>query len=127
MKTKYKINDFFINQISMGNLTAVQVMIENPANLKNPDNINLGLIYAMDGLLDAKNEIEKSNYKEIIKLLLKNNANVNIQNEEIGINAIQMTALQYAAKKIGNADVVKQLLSHGADVNLKNKLGRTAL
>lgn len=49
----------------------------------------------------------------MVELLLKNGANVNIQDES------ENTALHYAASN-GKKDFVALLIKHGADINLTN-------
>ena len=61
------------------------------------------------------------NDKEMIELLLKNGANTNIHS-----NIEKWTPLIRAANK-GSIDICKILIEHGADVNAKTRVGRTAL
>ena len=57
---------------------------------------------------------------ELVKFLLKNNADPNLK------NSLGDTALMYAAKK-GNLDIIKLLCEKGADVNITNNDGENAL
>lgn len=59
------------------------------------------------------------NYK-IAELLLKHNANPNIQDER-GVTALMIACLY------GYTDIVKLLLEYGTDPNLKTKSGMTAI
>ncbi|OQE13833.1 hypothetical protein PENFLA_c043G02908 [Penicillium flavigenum] len=59
-------------------------------------------------------------YKEIVKLLLDNGADVNAQGGEYG-NALQ------AASSIGHEEIAKLLLDNGADVNAQGGYGGNAL
>jgi serine/threonine-protein phosphatase 6 regulatory ankyrin repeat subunit B len=55
----------------------------------------------------------KNSHLYMVELLLKNGANVNIQDES------ENTALHYAASN-GKKDFVALLIKHGADINLTN-------
>ncbi|WP_338966784.1 ankyrin repeat domain-containing protein [Spiroplasma endosymbiont of Lonchoptera lutea] len=57
---------------------------------------------------------------DIVKLLLENGANINLQNNN-GNNAL-ITAVEN-----GHTDIVKLLLKNGADINHQNKFGITPL
>ena len=57
---------------------------------------------------------------EVVKLLLKENADVNIQDKN-GVTALMLASLN------GHTHVVELLLKENADVNIKNKQGMTAL
>ena len=59
-------------------------------------------------------------HTEIVELLLKNKANVDLANNE------RSTALMFATQN-GHKEIVQLLLTKTADVNLKNSQGRTAL
>ncbi|RDD33882.1 Phosphocholine transferase AnkX [Wolbachia endosymbiont of Cylisticus convexus] len=59
---------------------------------------------------------------EVVKLLLKHEADVNARNLGLGEN----TPLHFAAWK-GDLEVAEVLLKHGADVYAKNSEGKTPL
>ena len=62
----------------------------------------------------------QNGHTEVVEQLLKEHANVNIQNKE------GVTALMKASQN-NHTEVVEQLLKEGADVNIKNNYGWTAL
>ncbi len=61
----------------------------------------------------------KKGHLDMVKLLLKHNANANLSNTS------GKTALMFAVK-YGHLDIVKFLIENGADTDLKNKAGHTA-
>lgn len=63
---------------------------------------------------------ESEHQLEILRLLIKNKADVNLSDDN-GMNALILAA------KDGRTEVVKFLLKNGADRNLKNCMGQTAL
>jgi ankyrin repeat protein len=60
-------------------------------------------------------------HKEIVEILISNNADVNAKATYNG-----ETALIYASKK-GHIEIVKLLINNNADVNVKNILGRVGI
>lgn len=62
----------------------------------------------------------KNGCTNIVKLLLKNNADINAATNE-GISTLHIAACE------NHEDVIKLLLKHGADVNAKTKEGSTPL
>ena len=64
----------------------------------------------------------KNRNKYIVRLLLKNGANVNVP-DAFGNTALIMAVLNDKEQK----DIVKLLLNYGANVNSKNNMGNTAL
>lgn len=66
---------------------------------------------------------------EVVRLLLEQKANINRQVDKVGEESslhVGDTALMWAAAT-GNVDIVSELLKYGADINLKNMEGNTAL
>jgi len=61
-----------------------------------------------------------SGHKEVVELLLSNNADINAKTTR------GLAPLHWAAA-IGNKDMVELLLAHQADVNIKNDNGETPL
>ena len=61
------------------------------------------------------------NHLDIVQLLLDKRADVNLQGNE------QYTALDYVAHNEGSLEIVQKLLKAGADPNIKNQYGDTAL
>lgn len=91
----------------------VKTLLDNGADV---DGGNLGnnwtaLIYATANGLN----------KDIVELLIKYNANINVREDLNGF-----TPLMWAAIK-DRKDLVKTLLNNGADVNIKDDEGKTAL
>ena len=85
-------------------------------------NVDYALLLAINNYFSWKDEEETNNNLTIIKILIKaGNANVNIQ------DADQCTPLILAAKKDNNVPLVKALIEAGADVNMIDKNGNTAL
>ncbi len=62
----------------------------------------------------------KRSFNETAAFLLKNGAEVNVQSEKKGITALILAA------GWGNVDLVRMLLEHGADANLRDNFGNTA-
>lgn len=58
---------------------------------------------------------------DLVEEALKNGADVDAKDEYTS-----RTALHYASR-IGNLEIVKTLLEHGADATIKDKYGRTSL
>lgn len=102
---------FAMNRCNKDWLEIMDAMFAGGAKINPPTGIHMSpLGYA----------IEK-NDKMIIEALLKRKADVNLTDPESG-----ETALMYAAK-YSNSEVVKVLLDAGAEVNARDKTGRTAL
>lgn len=81
-------------------------------------NINLKDQYGFSPLYIAASE----GYTEIVRLLLRNNAKVDIICEESGNSTPLMIASIY-----DHPDVVTLLINHNADIEAKDNEGRTAL
>ena len=62
----------------------------------------------------------KRSFNETAALLLDKGAEVNTQSKKRGINALMLAAVA------GNEELVRMLLDHGADADLKDIFGRTA-
>jgi ankyrin repeat protein len=96
---------------SQGNYKVCKLLIDNKAN----PNIN-----SYNNVTPLMNASFKNHY-DICKLLLDNGANVNVQT-----NNSKMTSLLFATK--GHyKNIIKLLLIHGADPNIQNYYGNTAL
>lgn len=96
-----------------GNVTMVKLLLENGINIDVHDRTT--------ALLEAiKEEGDEPEYEEIVKLLLKNNAHVNL------LNQFGDTALSIACHG-QNSSIINLLLKHKADVNLPNGGGDTPL
>ena len=113
---------------SGGNAEVVKLLLDKGANVNIKTNTGTtALITASSG-----------GYAEIVKLLLDKGADVNIKTNE-GITALMETSNGGYSKKVifGKAptaasereciEVVKLLLAKGADINVKNNKGETAL
>lgn len=98
---------------------AVELLLENGAevNIKGVDGMT-AFIQSIFGILSG------SVTTEVCDLLLKKGEDINAQLTDV--NATGWTALMFASTN-GNLDLVKYLVSKGADVNLKAKDGTTAL
>lgn len=102
-----------------------QLLIKSGANLNMIDGFCDGrtaLIAAIDGdnsfdTDDPKNEIIQ---KEIVQILIKNKANVNLTSENYNPPLIR-------AAIRGKKEIVQMLIKAGANVNFKDKYGSTAL
>ncbi|XP_041346697.1 ankyrin repeat, SAM and basic leucine zipper domain-containing protein 1-like [Gigantopelta aegis] len=70
--------------------------------------------------LDIKEEAAKTGNTEVVKLLLKENVDVNVQDEE-GVTALMI------ASENGHTQVVDLLLKANVDVNVQDEEGVTAL
>ena len=108
---------FVIRAAMLGKQEALKVLIKNGAdvNMKNRDGENALLQVTIRGEGDIETR------KAIVNILLDAGADINEPRD-----GDKMTPLMWAAYK-GNAEMVKLLLSKGADVNLKNSKGKTAL
>ena len=111
---------------SLGHTDVVKVLLQNKADVSITDNCGgTSLMYASDTLFNEKESVE------IVSLLANAGfTNVNAEgcswvNQAYGIEN-KTTALILASSR-GNANVVKLLISMGADVNQKNSYGETAL
>jgi len=98
---------------------SIKILLENGAdvNAKGDDGMN-AFIQSTFGILSKKV------LTEVMDLLLENGANVN--SALISKNAAGWTALHFAAVN-GDYDLVKYLLSRGANVNHTSDEGSTAL
>jgi ankyrin repeat protein len=85
------------------------VKVSNDINSKDEEYERTSLMYAV---IDEENEV--------VKLLLENGANVNIQDDN------GYTALHFASKE-NLLDVAKLLLEHGANTNTQDVHGNTPL
>ncbi len=77
----------------------------------------------------------------IVNILLESRADVNMKEDQYGNTALTMAASvyvkdrtrEYGAKRNEEASeedrisIIKNLVEHGADINIRNKYGRTAL
>ena len=112
-----------------GNIEAVKVLLESKANL------DILTDFGWSPLFVAAYK----GYSDIVMLLLEAGANVNALgkmimvktevkdiSESMAENVEQITAL-YIAALAGRADIVKLLLSNGANPNLKTSVGKTPL
>jgi ankyrin repeat protein len=105
--------------VRYGHLEIVKLLLDNGAR----DHINEKAKYGECTLLFLALDchyIAVDDRLEIIKLLLENNADVNIQ------TIYKKTPLHEAVEK-GHLEIVKVLLSHGADTTLQNHHDETAL
>ena len=116
-----------------GHIEVVKLLIEAGADVNARDH---GTTALMEASIDG--------YLEIVKMLIEAEADLNIQysgviyldsDKEITgkvierkfvIKYYQYTVLMLASE-MGHADIVKLLLNAGADVNVQNDAGRTAL
>lgn len=94
---------------------AIKKLIKSGAD---PNTYNIGGFSPLSYALHSNNALSN------IKTLLKFGANINQQNKING-----WTLLMHACSRKENAkiDVIKYLLGNGADVNIKNWVGQTAL
>ncbi|BCS82696.1 putative ankyrin repeat protein [Cotonvirus japonicus] len=112
-------------------LIAYQDQIDNIENeiLKNLTNINHQNSLGWTALMIACGNTKIPNIK-LIKLLLENGADTNIQNN-IGNNSVMVT-FNYSSKNKrqnyrDNSTIIKLLIDYGANVNLMNNHNSTAL
>lgn len=102
---------FAMNRCNKDWLEIMDAMLAGGAKINPPTGIHMApLGYAI-----------QKNDRVMIEALLKRKADVNLRDEESG-----ETALMYAAK-YSSSEVVKVLLDAGAEMNAKDKEGRTAL
>src|SRR5690606_22965681 len=80
--------------------------------------------YSMTALMWASKYSNEGSTIETVKLLIKNGANINLQNE-YGCTAL-MCASKYSNTK-SSIETIKLLIENGANVNLQNTYGDTAL
>ena len=107
---KYDSNSF-IESVDNSDIVAVKLFLEAGMNA------------------DAKNDAGETalqaavieGHADIVKLLIKHDANVNAASDTGSV-----TPLHYAAGN-GHADIVKLLIDHGADINVKDGGGYTPL
>lgn len=100
-----------IQAAKTGNIIHVQALLAKgvDANAKDSEGTT-GLMFAA-----------QKGYTEIVRILLNNDANVNLASRRFGLTALMLAA----ANK--QADVMRLLLAAGADVDAKNDDGSTAL
>jgi ankyrin repeat protein len=113
---------------SGGYAEVVKLLLDKGAN------VNIKTDEGITALMKASS----GGYAEVVKLLLDKRANVNIKTDE-GITALMEASsggyskkeifgkAQTAASERGCIEVVKLLLAKGADINVKNSKGETAL
>ena len=100
---------YFYRAIILGDLTLVKKYIQEGIDINFKDNTNITpLVLAT-----------KYNHTEIIKLLLKNKAQVNVKDE-------YMSPLVFAIRN-NNIEIVKLLISSGADLNIYDGSGKNLL
>ncbi len=113
------------SQSFYGSLEVAQVLIKAGAKVNARDEVGrTALIYAVDSNSYHSGE-DIAPDPEIVSLLIKAGANVNIKEKEYG-----KTALMYAIDRLyfpEAATVAQLLIKSGADVNIKDKEGKTAL
>jgi hypothetical protein len=101
----------FLTAVDKHDIEKVQKLIGEgiDVNAANAKGATALMVAALNGQLD------------IVRLLLRNGANVNLKMKDIGV-----TALHWASQD-GNADIVKELLSAGADIHSALSNGQNAL
>ena len=110
------ILECFTTSAQINNTDAVRDQLTDPdirVNIRINDadeNGDTALMYAV-----------QNNNIELVRLLLENGADVNIENEQAE------TALHYAAEQQVNLQILELLLNRGADPNSKDFIGNTLL
>lgn len=97
-----------------GHIEIAEMLLESPQF--NQETLNKAII----SLVSLSKEKDENFILKTILFLIHKGANINYQNEE-GI-----TALMWAAN-INNANIVKNLITHDAIINLEDKCGRRAI
>ena len=103
-------NDQLLQAVKDGNLTAVQTLLANGADVNAKDDCGIPALW-----LAASH-----GYTEVVKLLLEKGADINAKNND-GVTALMMAA------GIGHTEIAKLLLEKGADVNAKTNDGQPVL
>ncbi len=108
-----------------GNKEIVNLLLSRLAIANKKDKAGgIALMYALEGYREtSKKDPAAADYLEIIKALLLRCDDVNCRDRYYNTND---ALLMYAVRAIC-PDAVKFLLSHGAQVNYKNREGQTAL
>lgn len=133
----------FIYACEKGKIDKVKKFIEDGVDVNMENGAPL-VVAAINGntevvkeLLKAKADVNKQcvkcwnmsalmgaaayDHADVVQLLLDKRADVNLQGNE------QYTALDYVAHNKGSLEIVQKLLKAGADPNIKNQYGDTAL
>ena len=146
-------DDFLLYALSHSDkqpLEIVRVLLDKGANINQPSNSKTALMHAADkgyteivNLLLAKGaqvnaqtddgtalmEAVTSGHTEIVKVLLAAGADIKAVHR-MGDQVLIMAARQRSYRNptaVPNAEIVEQLLAHGADPNARGEWGRTAL
>lgn len=117
----------------IGAIKISSLLLEAGANPNSQDNKGTTpLMAALIRTATAASPNAQSDHFQIVKLLIeKFGANVNVQEFDDSVFRKKPlygnTALIYAARNTSNSFAVAYLLNHGANVNIKNAEGKTAL
>ncbi len=103
------VNADLLEAVKRGNVEVTQTAIQAGADIDDNSSGTIALIVAT-----------QKGYTHIVKLLLKHNADTNV-NAGKGFTAL-MNAAYY-----GHTDIVKILIAYGADINTQEPNGQTAL
>lgn len=108
-----------------GNKKIVNLLLSKLVDVDKKDKVGrIALMYALNGYMEtSKKDPAAADYLEIIKTLLSRCSDVNCRDRYCNTND---ALLMYAVRAIC-PEAVKFLLSHGAQVNYKNREGQTAL
>lgn len=104
----------------INNINNINSIYETAKLLIDTNYINICDIFGNTALIFAVNKFMSN----VIKLLLDNGADVNVQNKR-GITAL-MYAVKYSANPLGE-NIVDMLIKYGADVNISDNNGWTPL
>jgi ankyrin repeat protein len=112
-KEKLNLGEILNNAVDYDN---IKLLLEKGANPNYADNYGrTRLIYSA-----MSSDRDSEEYKTV-KLLLENGANPNIADKQ------GKTPLIWLMWRVGSVDIAEALIAHGAKINTKDMLGRTAL
>ena len=122
--TDFQGNTPMMNALVKKNIPAVKFLLENGANPNTPSKQCHSKFYPLHMILDQDKFMHQDKLHDfvIFKLLIKHGAKIELRCNQYG----DLTPLQIAARR-GKAAETQYLIDMGADINVLDKLGRSAV